>query len=175
MDPTLALLRDELKLALGHLDEQQTQLRPTQEPESWTVQQIVRHLGLTYAATTEAMEARIAKRSPTRAKPTIAQRVAQFGIIRLGYFPSGRKAPDRVSPGNERELSGVLLAAHLHDALQQMDQAIAAAEALFGPAPRAISHMALGPLSTEQWRRFHLVHGRHHIKQIRAIRLEHNV
>jgi hypothetical protein len=30
----------------------------------------------------------------------------------------------------------------------------------------------LGPFSIEQWRKFHLVHGRHHVKQIRQRRAE---
>jgi hypothetical protein len=30
----------------------------------------------------------------------------------------------------------------------------------------------LGPLSMQQWRKFHLIHGRHHLKQIARIRAE---
>jgi hypothetical protein len=33
----------------------------------------------------------------------------------------------------------------------------------------------LGPLSAQQWRRFHQVHGQHHLRQIHAIRAEHGV
>jgi hypothetical protein len=35
--------------------------------------------------------------------------------------------------------------------------------------------MILGPLTIRQWRKFHLIHGRHHIKQIRAIRAAHHL
>jgi hypothetical protein len=33
----------------------------------------------------------------------------------------------------------------------------------------------LGPLGAGQWRRFHLSHGRHHIRQILAIRRAHGI
>jgi hypothetical protein len=60
-------------------------------------------------------------------------------------------------------------------AIRSLDRKIAAAEKMFGPHCRAINHMVLGPLSAMQWRRFHLVHGRHHIKQIQAIRKEYSL
>jgi hypothetical protein len=47
-------------------------------------------------------------------------------------------------------------------------------ENLFG-ANRCASHIVLGPLSVNQWRMFQLVHGRHHLKQIAAIRKAYNI
>ncbi len=55
-----------------------------------------------------------------------------------------------------------------------MNARIAIAEQLFGSRRRSVRHMILGPLSLAQWRRFHLVHGRHHIRQIAAIRAEYH-
>jgi hypothetical protein len=56
-----------------------------------------------------------------------------------------------------------------------MDTRIRIAEQLFGTHRRSVRHMLLGPMSLAQWRRFHLVHGRHHIRQIAAIRTEHHL
>jgi len=49
-----------------------------------------------------------------------------------------------------------------------MDASLADAERRFGHRTRVLFHPILGPLTAQQWRRFHLVHGRHHLKQIEA-------
>lgn len=175
MNLNFELLHDEFELALGGLDERQTQLRPRVSRDRWSIQQIVGHLALTYAATVDAMEARITKGSPTLAKPTLAQRTGQFALLRIGYFPRGRQAPPRVTPLPENAMPSGNLIANLTDGLREMDRKTAAAEAVFGRSHRTVRHMVLGPLSIDQWRKFHLIHGRHHIKQIRAIRAEHKV
>jgi hypothetical protein len=40
-------------------------------------------------------------------------------------------------------------------------------ECRFGSATKILDHPILGPLTAEQWRKFHWVHGRHHARQIR--------
>ena len=173
---SLEVLRSELTAALGGLDEDHLKLRPARNASSWSIQQIAGHLRLTYLATIEAIDARLAKRTPTKATPSPVQYLAQFTLIRVGYFPRGRKAPDRVTPsGNETAAAGRELIFDLETALSSMDSKISRAAEFFGERRRVISHMILGPLSTRQWQKFHLVHGRHHIRQILAIRREHGV
>jgi hypothetical protein len=41
-------------------------------------------------------------------------------------------------------------------------------ERKFGARTKILDHPVLGPLTVEQWRKFHWIHGRHHAKQIRA-------
>jgi hypothetical protein len=55
-----------------------------------------------------------------------------------------------------------------NDALVAMDATLADAEKRFGAKARLLRHPVLGPLTAQQWRRFHEVHGRHHLKQIVA-------
>ncbi len=169
-------LRDELDQSLGGLDDRQTQLRPGGDPSRWNIQQIVDHLLLTYAATEDAMDARLQKGTPTKAKLTLAQQVGQFTLVRAGYFPHGRKAPERVAPKLDHPAApaGVLIA-NVDAAILQLDRKVSAAEKMFGGKSRAVSHMMLGPMTAGDWRRFHLVHGRHHIKQISDIRAEYGV
>jgi DinB superfamily len=172
MDKDLARLEAELTSALAGLDAQHTQATPASNPEKWSIQEIVEHLALTWRSTIPAIQSRIEKRSPTRAKPTFQQRLGQFGIITLSRFPPGRAAPSAVSPSLPASLrSGEELSARIKADLQQLDEITAQAEAIFGNS-RAASHLVLGPLSMQQWRRFHLVHGLHHVKQITAIRRE---
>src|ERR1700729_2143879 len=39
-------------------------------------------------------------------------------------------------------------------------------EEALGPRPRLLDHLIPDPLGPTQWRKFHLVHGLHHVKQI---------
>jgi hypothetical protein len=170
MDTILQQLHKEIVSVLEGLDSTQTQLVPPSSPEKWSIQQIIQHLCLTYAFTEAAFEARLAKRTPTRAQPTFRQRIGQFSVITLGIFPNGREAPERVAPPRVvSPVCGADLALYADDHLTRIDKLANQAEALFGHG-RCISHMILGPLTIHQWRRFHLIHGRHHLKQIRAIR-----
>jgi hypothetical protein len=130
---------------------------------------------LSYRSTVGVLQTRIEKGKPTLAKPMLQQRVGQLYLITLGYFPRGRKAPPAVSPTLPAPLrDGEELTRRLHEDLTALDHAAAAAEALFGNR-RCASHIVMGPLSPQQWRKFHLVHGEHHIKQIRKIRQDHLV
>jgi hypothetical protein len=169
-------LREELERALGGLDARQTQLRPGGDEARWSIQQTVEHLLLTYAATERAVEARISKGSATQARPTLVQRAGQMLIIRAGLFPAGRKAPEMVTPAaDDAAVAGGVLIERVGAALECLDTRVAAGEKIFGARARAVRHVVLGPLNFRQWRRFHLVHGRHHIKFIGRVRREFGV
>jgi hypothetical protein len=49
-----------------------------------------------------------------------------------------------------------------------MDLALDGAAARFGARVKLMNHPIIGPLSVRQWRRFHWVHTRHHVRQIIA-------
>ena len=175
MDPILQQLHNKIAHALEGLDCAQTQLVPPSSPDKWSIQQVVQHLCLTYAFTETAFEARLAKGTPTRARPTLQQHIGQYFLTTLGIFPRGRQAPRRVAPPQIiTPVSGSELTHYSGEHLTRLDKLFNEAEALFGSG-RCISHMILGPLSIHQWRRFHLIHGRHHLKQIRAIRVAHHL
>jgi hypothetical protein len=175
MDPILTQLHNEIANSLDDLDSEQTQLTPSTSTDKWSIQQIVQHLCLTYAFTETAFDARLAKGTPTHARPTLQQRIGQYCLTTLGIFPSGREAPGRVTPPQiASPVCGNDLVHYTGEYLVRLDKLFNKAEALFGPG-RCISHMILGPLSIHQWRRFHLIHGRHHLKQIRAIRSAHHI
>ncbi len=169
MEADLERLNSVLKQHLAGLDDTQTQATPDVRGK-WSIQQIVEHLLLTYRATIAVMQTRVDKRTPTQAKPTAAQRLGQWMVIGVGRFPFGRPSPEAVCPSPQpAACTGEELAHRVQTELLRLDALAVEAEALFGTR-RSISHMLLGPLSVPQWRRFHLVHGQHHAKQIRAIR-----
>ncbi len=176
MNPTLHQLQCEIASSLYGLDATQTQLHPPSSRGKWTIQQIIEHLLLTYSSTEAAINARLAKRTPTRAKPNLTHRILQFGVTRCGYFPTGREAPRIVSPQpTTHPLSGADLTEATAEQLARLDLLFTEAETLFGPASQCANHNVLGPLNIGQWRKFHLVHGEHHLKQIAAIRKTCNV
>ena len=175
MHEDLLRLDTEVTKALHGLDVRTTQATPSVHPDKWSIQQIVEHLLNTYRGSIPVIQARLDKGSRTRAKPTFRQRMGQFFIITLGRFPSGRVAPAAVAPSLPTTVrSGAELAERVSTELRKLDDVTAQGEHLFGNR-RAVSHIILGPLSMHQWRRFHLIHGLHHVKQIDAIRREHSM
>jgi len=177
MNTVLQQLEDELTHSLHGLNAAQIQLRPRHDPGRWNICQIVQHLLLTYTSTITSMEGRIAKGTPTRSHPAFRQYMAQIFVIRLGLMPGRREAPPVVAPPVDPPdplLSGADLADSVSSELARLDSVLDQAEGHFGFTPCS-SHFALGALSVQQWRRFHLVHGRHHIRQIVAIRREHQL
>jgi hypothetical protein len=175
MNNDLQVLQREIAHSLRGLDAGQTQLRPKARSNRWSIQQIVEHLLLTYSATETTISVRLEKRTPTRVKPSTLQHFSQYTLIRLGYFPRGRKAPAMVAPSpTTHPLSGEELTESVDEHLMQLDAIFHEGEDLFGSG-RCASHMVLGPLSIPQWRRFQLIHGEHHVKQILAIRKGHGI
>ena len=176
MIPTLHRLQREIAYSLDGLDAAQTQLQPPSRPHKWTIQQIMEHLLLSYSGTELALNARLTRQAPTRAKPSIPQHLGQYTLIHLGYFPHGRKAPPMVTPEpTAHQLCGEELTIAAAEHLANLDQLCAEAEELFGCTCKFASHTALGPLNVNQWRKFQLIHGEHHLKQILAIRKAHNL
>lgn len=173
MDPILSQLQTEISLALRGLSSTETQWRPLNHSKKWSIQQIADHLLLTYQGTESGIQARLAKGTATLARPSMLQRFVQYTLTHLGYFPRGRQAPlSVVPPSQPNPMTGAELAGLTEGHLTSLDSLFERAEALFGEA-RCVSHPILGPLSIHQWRRFQLIHGQHHIKQVLATRAEH--
>lgn len=172
MHPVFLKLDQELSRALAGLAPVDLQARSSKEPASWTIHQIVQHLILTYASTTAAIEIRLQKGHPTQSAASAEQRIARFFVLQLGWIPGRNKAPPEVNPDAASALAATTaddLLTEISAALSTMDSVLARAEQHFGSA-RCHSHFVLGPMSIADWRRFHLVHGRHHLRQIAEIR-----
>jgi hypothetical protein len=88
-------------------------------------------------------------------------------VTGLRYMPGGRQAPAMVLPTGAAPETVLV---DVQRNLAAADDAISRCEAQFGASSKIANHPILGPLTAEQWRIFHLVHGRHHMKQITRIR-----
>jgi hypothetical protein len=85
----------------------------------------------------------------------------------LGHMPAGRKAPAIAQP---KGLPVEKVRSELGAKIVAMDAIIAQCEVRFGRRVHLLDHPFLGPLTATQWRKLHLVHGRHHQKQLLRLR-----
>ena len=164
MDSTLQRVKEAIETATGGMTAQQL----VQHPEGkWSAAGILEHLSITYGGTAHLMRKCLEAGKPAGSAPTLKQRVAIWLVTGWGYFPTGRPAPDFTRP---KGLDGETALRTILENLAAMDQGLAECEQRFGSAVKVADHPVLGPLTVPQWRRFHLVHARHHMKQIDRLR-----
>jgi len=136
-------------------------------PGKWSAVEVLEHLYLTYAGTVKGFE-RVAEAGKSLATtPTWRQRCPTLVVVGFGYMPEGRKAPAVAQP---RGLPPEKVRTEILGEIRKMDEIIARCEGAFGKRDKLLDHPILGPLTAEQWRKLHLVHGLHHVKQIRRLR-----
>ena len=130
----------------------------------WTPAQILEHLLLTYKNTSKALDKCLQQGTTLARRPTFRDRAATLLVVGIGYLPKGRKAPERAIPVG-------MAFAEVRDALsaelERMGSGLDACEKKFGSRTKILDHPFIGPLTAEEWRKFHWVHGRHHARQIR--------
>jgi Protein of unknown function (DUF1569) len=131
----------------------------------WNSLQLLEHLMLSYTATTKGLLRTIEAGRPEPSIRSLRHRVGSLYVLRLGRFPDGVEAPKQIVP---RGSLGDEPLRRFNDALVAMNATLFDAERRFGARTRVLNHPILGPLTAQQWRRFHQVHGRHHLKQIDA-------
>ena len=129
----------------------------------WSIAQVLEHLDLTYTKSTAGLARRIPKGPLPPRRRNAYQTVARFVVITVGHFPSGRRAPESVVPQG-RAFADV--APGLEGHLIELDQKLSEAERIFGATLPILDHPVIGPFSVNDWRRFHWVHTRHHMKQL---------
>lgn len=152
--------------ATAGMTEEQLRFRPEGK---WSSCEVLEHLALTYGGTAKAFQKRVAE-GPQGGSPTLKQRAAHLMVLECGIFPFKRKSPVQVAP--KGEIGGREAMALLKQNLKNMDAAFAAYKEKHGGKGRVANHPVLGPLTLEQWPKFHLNHARHHMKQIQALRAE---
>jgi hypothetical protein len=170
MDSHLQKLQRALNDATAGMSAEERSWHP---PGKWCVDEVLEHLYLTYTGTIRGFTRALESGKPPAGRATLAQRARILLVVGLGYMPEGRKAPAGVVP---RGLAGAMAREEIGAKIAEMDNVIGRCERELGGGKfrgRAIfEHPILGPLTAGQWRKFHLVHGMHHLKQIRRLREE---
>jgi hypothetical protein len=161
MNSYLDRLRQELEDATGGASANQLTRAPAGK---WNAGQILEHLFLTYKYSNLGMAKCLEKGAPLATRATLKDRFATLLVVNLGHIPAGRKAPERSNPrGMAPEEARQATMAEL----QKMSAGLDECERRFGVRTRIMDHPFLGPLTADQWRKFHWVHGRHHARQMR--------
>ena len=109
----------------------------------------------------------MAAEKPLARTPSWKDRARTFYVVGLGKLPEGRKAPTGATP---KGMAPEQVLGDIAAKILEMDAAIARAEEKFGRNTRLLDHPVLGPLTGPQWRKFHLVHGQLHIRQLQRLR-----
>lgn len=131
--------------------------------DKWSIAQIAEHLDLAYTRNAAGIARRLQKGDVPRRSRSFRQTLVRLVVVQLGHFPSGRKSPEGVLPQG-RPFSEV--AADLEPHLIELDERLREAERVFGAAAPILDHPIIGPFSVADWRRFHWVHTRHHLRQL---------
>jgi hypothetical protein len=164
MDSRLDTLKHSLESAVEGMSSEQLSWHL---PGKWCAAEVLEHLYLTYSGTTRGLEKVISRGTPLATRPSLAQRVLAFVVVKLGYMPAGREAPAMVQP---KGLAVEQVRNEVWAKLAAMDAIIAQCEARFGRDVKLLDHPILGALTATEWRTLHLVHGRHHQKQLLRLR-----
>jgi Protein of unknown function (DUF1569) len=161
----------ELQQAIAAATSGMTAEQLTLHPEGkWCVAEVLEHLYLTYRGTVKGCERCLEQNKALARTPTLPDRVRTAVVVSFGYMPPGRKAPERSTP---RGMPAEEVVKAVGAEIVAMNDLLAKCEARFGQNTRIFDHPVLGPLTAGQWRKFHWVHGRHHVKQISKLRNQH--
>lgn len=163
MHPLVQQTLDAIESAVAGMEPPQMKSHPEGK---WCTAEVLEHLLITYSSTARGLEKVLQAGSPAGARPSVKQRVFQFVVLDVGHFPVGRKAPAFTVP---KGVAPEMVLGDVRKELAAMDKAISECEQRFGGAKIA-DHPVLGPLTAVEWRKFHLIHARHHMKQVAALR-----
>ncbi len=133
----------------------------------WSAADILEHLALTYSGSKLGLDRCMQAGKTLARSPSLKDRLTTCVVVTLGYMPSGRQAPEGTRP---KGVAGSTILAHVDRQLAAMDEALQLCEQRFGTRRKLINHPILGPLTISEWRKFHLVHARHHARQIERLK-----
>lgn len=163
MDPCLQRLQKEIATAITGLTPEQCASHP---PGKWSVTEILEHLYLTYTGTIKGFQ-RVAEAGKSLATTqSWVQRGRTLIVVGFGYLPPGREAPPVARP---RGVPAEKVHSEIGPKIAEMDEVMTRCESNLGASRKLLDHPILGPLTAAQWRKFHLIHGLHHLKQIRHL------
>jgi len=164
MDVCLDKLKQSLESAVEGMSSEQWSWH---RPGKWSAAEVLEHLYLTYTGTIKGFERVMTTGKPLASRASMAHRVRTLVVVGFGHMPAGVKAPAVVVP---KGLPAEKVRADFGAKIGEMDAIITQCEARFGRRVHVLDHPILGPLTAPQWRKLHVVHGRHHHKQLLHLR-----
>jgi hypothetical protein len=163
-DRRLENLRDDLLSATEGMSDQQMSWHPA---DKWCAAEVLEHLYLTYTGTIKGLEKVLQADRPLATRASVKQKLRILLVLGFNYLPTGRKSPPTAMP---RGLPGEKVRSEFAIKIAVMDRIISQCEDRFGRNTKLLDHPILGPLTGQQWKKFHVIHGRHHEKQLQQLR-----
>ena len=164
MDSRLEKLKEDLESAVEGMSSEQLSWHISRK---WCAAEVLEHLYLTYTGTITGLERVLRNGKPLASRASMARRILTLVVVELAHKPAGLKAPAIVQP---KGLPPEQVRNEIGEKMAAMDAIIAQCEARFGPHVKLLDHPILGPLNALEWRKLHVVHGQHHLKQLRRLR-----
>jgi Protein of unknown function (DUF1569) len=164
MDSRLEELKQAVESSVKGLSSEQLSWHP---PAKWCAAEVLEHLYLSYTGTIKGFTKVLEADQPLTTRASMKQRMRTLVVVGFQIMPEGRQAPANTRP---KGLPAEKLRNEVGAKIAEMDAIIAQCETRFGRGKRLLDHPILGPLTARQWRMFHLVHGRHHVKQLLRLR-----
>src|SRR4051794_5216581 len=165
MDTWLTKARQEIDEATAGMTAEDWRRAPEGK---WTAAHILEHLSLTFSGTAKLLGKRLASETPDAVRSrTLKEYVLQVALFLRQEIPEGRTAPEGVRPVG---IDGEEALRRIREYLGTMATRIDEAEKRWGSSATIAVHPILGPLTAERWRKFHFIHTRHHMRQVRERR-----
>jgi hypothetical protein len=170
MHPVLKSALEPLAQLMESVTQDEAQLPPLPGQGRWCAQQIMEHLILSYELTTNVVGRQLKTGRASKHRRSILEFFLRVQTIGLGYMPEGIPAIRAVRPGEYRPQSGSEIAKRFLETAEEMDTTLVDARKKFG-IEICGEHPMFGVMRVDEWRRYHAIHARHHLKQLRnAIR-----
>jgi hypothetical protein len=164
LDRGLHELQQAIHSAVQGMSEKQLAWHPAGK---WCAAEILEHLYLTYTGTIKGFERMLQADKPLATTLSMKQRLRTLVVLGFNYLPSGRKSPPTATPKGS---PGAKVRSEFGIKIAAMDRIISQCEERFGRNTKLLDHPILGPLTGQQWKKFHAIHGRHHVKQLQQLR-----
>jgi len=167
MHPVLKVSLEPLSRTLEGLTMEEAQIEPQPGKGRWCAQQVVEHLILTYGMTVKAVSRHLKSNRAAKKDRGPIISLLRMHDISLGRMPSGVPAVREARPKEFTPMDGLTLGERLFATAEEMDRVLVQARRKFGVEPCG-EHWFYGGLRVDEWRRYHAVHARHHVKQLKA-------
>jgi hypothetical protein len=166
MHPVLKTEIETLANEISALSKEDAQVHPLPGNGRWSAQEIIEHLILSQNLTSETITAQLTKGTSPKNRRNLLKFFLRLQTIGAGYMPYGVPSMLAVRPRKYTAESGPAIAARFLESAETMDRLLVAARNKFG-IQTCGEHPFYGVMRVDEWRRYHAIHARHHLAQLR--------
>jgi hypothetical protein len=175
MHPVLKSALEPIAKLIADVTLEEAQIPPLPGHGRWCAQEVVEHLILTYQLTSDTLGQQLKSGRVPKNRRNLLEFTLRLQTLGLGYMPKGVPSIGAFRPTDFTPESGTEIARRFLEAAESMDALLVASRKKFGIEVCG-QHPFFGVLRVDEWRRYHAVHAKHHMAQLReAIRYARSV